>query len=357
MTNHNDAKVVSSSSSKPRVKSAKTTGKFSSLITILTFIAIVSSIYALYSNLQTHQNTTQQVNHLVTQINTLKQLQNQTERLVDGNTKAITAAQDALHTKLNTLDKNIHTALQQYKYQTKDWLLLKARYYLELAQINTHWSDNADTTIALLQQADVLLADVHDQRIYKIRQAISKEVLMLKALPKIDIAGLLSQLDAAQDMVGNIELKPSITANQNASTKKKEASPWQERLKESMDVLEKLVVIRRHNEAVLPLPSPAYEAMLRENIRLNLQEAQWAVLQNNETIYQFVLMQALKNINRAFEPNMAITDNLIKQLKNLQSIHLNQQKPILEQSLPLLNQFIELKNSEFPMLQETPHND
>lgn len=359
MTNSNDAKTPSSPQ-KPQSNTSSTAiinnpGSSSThrhtITAALILIAIGCSIYAIYTNLQLRQGTTQQVNALITQINTLKKQQTHTETQIDTAMKVVNASQDTLHNKLNTLDKNLQAAVQQRLYQTKDWLLLKARYCIELAQINAHWSDNSDTTIALLQQADALLADVHDQRSFIVRQAVNKEIALLKTMPKLDIAGLLSQLDAAQGVIANLELKPTVASvEKNATTtaNNETSSAWRERLKESVGLLEKLVVVRRHDEDILPLPSPAYESMLREGIRLNLQEAQWAALQNNEAIYQFSLAQALKNINRAFEPNMAVTDALVKQLKNLQQIHLIQQKPILEQSLPLLNQLIESKNALVP---------
>ena len=153
-------------------------------------------------------------------------------------------------------------------------------------------------------------------------------------------------------MVANLPIKASIVEVEKANlttTNHESTSAWRERLKESVGLLEKLVVIRHHNEEILPLPSPAYESMLRESIRLNLQEAQWAALQNNETVYQFSLAQATKNVHRSFELNTSITKTLIKQLQGLQKIHFLQQKPLLDQSLPLLNQLIESKDTPTPI--------
>ncbi len=352
MTNSTDAKIPSSSTEPQACGENNKHRCFISAVIIV--IAVACSIYAIYTNLQFRQVTTQQINTLLSQINTLKQQQNDNETQIDSTMKVVNASQEKLHNKINTLDRSLQNAVQQRLYQTKDWLLLKARYCLELAQINAHWSDNTDTTVAILQQADALLADVHDQRSFLVRQAISKEITLLQTMPKIDTAGLLSKLDAAQSVIANLELKPTIAAAEKITTPKATSSAWRERLKESVGLLEKLVVVRRHDEDILPLPSPAYESMLREGIRLNLQEAQWAALQNNEAIYQFSLAQALKNINRAFEPNTAVSDALVKQLQSLQQIHLIQQKPILEQSLPLLNQLIESKNTLVPAAGETP---
>lgn len=113
-----------------------------------------------------------------------------------------------------------------------------------------------------------------------------------------------------------------------------------------MNVLEKLVVIRRNDEDIQPLLSPLHQTLLRDSIRFNLQEAQWALLQNNSKIFQLSLAQALKEINRAFDENAVATQALIKQLQNLQQEKLETITPTLNQSLSLLNQLIESKNTQ-----------
>ena len=365
MTNSDDAKhqlsppktpahkkgAISANKQESKAPANNATRLLAKVITVLVvLIAMGSACYALYSNMLLRKGTTQQVNALLTQINLLRQQQIDTKAQVNTTIQATKESQD----KLNSMDNRLQSALQQRLYQSKDWLLLKARYYLELAQINAHWSDNLQTTTALLQQADALLSDIHDQRLFIIRQTIAKEIAQLQTMPTLDLAGLLSQLDAAQSMITDLPLKASVTPtplekNTPTTTKTSTTSAWRKSLNESVSVLEKLIVVRHHDEEILPLPSPAYESMLREGFRLNLQEAQWAVLQNKEVVYQFSLAQAIKNINRSFEPNNSLTKTLIKQLQALQKIHLPHQKPILEQSLPLLNQLIESKDVQTPI--------
>ena len=69
---------------------------------------------------------------------------------------------------------------------------------------------HAPLTMATLQQADVLLASIHDQRLFNIRQEIAKELVEIQATPTPDIAGLLSQLDAAIELIPNLPLKAAI---------------------------------------------------------------------------------------------------------------------------------------------------
>lgn len=243
--------------------------------------------------------------------------------------------------RLNDLTSSMQRMLKQRLYQKQDWILLKTRHYLELAQINTHWSDDAAASIALLQQADTLLQELPDQRVFPIRQRIAEEISQLRAWPVVDVAGLLSQLDAAQTAVDTLPVK-ALTMSPTPQTPSSDptATTWRKTLQDSVTVLEKLVVIR-HNNDLAPVLLPMQQALLRERIRMNLQTAQWAILQNNSVVYQSVLAQSLRDIQQAFDTEASGTQALIQSLQHLQKQTLSPAKPGIDQSLRQLNQLIE----------------
>ena len=344
MTQNIDAKALIKKSV-PEKKANQSTTKPTSRLPIITFIlsliALGCSVYAINTILKPRSNPNKKTSQ------TLNQIQQFNTTLTH-----VSQEQDTLDNRVTNLDSQVQSLLHQSSYSTKDWLLLKARYCIELAQINAHWGDDTETTISLMQEADSLLANNHDQRLFSIRQTLAKEIATLQAVPKVDQAGLLSQLDAAQDVAATLPLKPVVMPvenTKNISDPTKTQSNWRERLQQNLKLFEKLIVIRRHDDAIVPLPSVAYEAMLRQEIRLNLQEAQWAILQNNEAVYQFALAQAVKNIPRSFALGNPITEGLMKQLTELQKTHLTKNKPLVNESLPLLNQVIESTHTE-----ETP---
>ena len=297
-----------------------------------------------------------QLQQLKHQVDQLSQQDTQTQTTLDKERKALSLTQAEFQTQLNAMDKRLQSALRERMYASNDWLLLKVRYYLELAQINAQWSDNLQTTSELLQQADVLLATLSDRRALPIRQTIAKEIAACKAIPPVDIAAILSELDASLNVVATLPLKSTMEFNAQTQQKPQQnTSPqtWRDHLNDSLTLLQGLVVIRHHNEEIRPLPSPAYESMLREGIRLDIQEAQWAVLHHNEAVYQLSLAQALNNIQRSFEPSASTTSATIKQLQTLAHIHLVLKKPVVGQSLPLLKEWIESNNVYTP----TPAGD
>ena len=307
---------------------------------IIALIAIASTLYLINSNQQ-------DVNILLLQIDSLKDHQRDQTTQFDTTLTATKQAEESLQLELSTLKKQLLTIQQQSMNRASNWILFKARYCLELAQINAQWSDNSDTTLALLEQANSLLASRQDQASFNVRQAITKEISQLKGIPKLDIPGMLSQLDATADLINTLNLKPVVLPlNANTPTTQMKASAWREYLKQSLNALQTLVVVRHHDEAINPMPSPAYESLLRDNIRFNLQQAQWAILKSNDAVYQHALTQALKQINQAFKSDTTEINLITHQLQTLQKIHLTQHKPVLETSLLLLNQLIEAKDAE-----------
>jgi uroporphyrin-3 C-methyltransferase len=311
-------------------------------------IAIIALAMTVYSN-QTNKNVQQQLidenKTLKTQVGELEQNQSGVQDLIDEKANKMQQSQINLQSRFDGLNKELQTAMSQRLYQNQDWILLKARYYLELAQINAHWSDNYDTTIALLLQADTLLNQLNTPKVFDIRQVIAKEIAQLKALPALDLAGLLSQIDAAQLSVSNLTIQSTIdeekATNPSELPQSSNPSSWRTRFKDNVKLLEKLVVVRRTDENIQPLMSPLFESIIRESIRLNLQEAQWAVLNNNSAVYQLALKQASTNIKRIFNEKEPNTAALLNQLSELQQIKLSQEKPETGLALPLLNQMIE----------------
>ncbi|HAU1354623.1 TPA: uroporphyrinogen-III C-methyltransferase [Legionella pneumophila] len=318
-----------------------------SLTSLLAFLAIIVSIYSIQLEKQFQNHQLVENKNLTDELERIKVEQNTVQKLLDNNANHLQQIQSDLTSKMDSLNKELQTAMKQKLYQNNDWLLLKARYYLELAQINVHWSDNFNTSVALLQQADALLKGMNIPKIFTIRQTIAKEIAQLKSISVVDITGILSQLDAAQAAINNLSIQSVVDQQEvlNHITKSEESGKtgWRNRLQDSVNFLEKLVVIRRHNENIQPLISPLYESAIKENIRLNLQEAQWAILNNNPAVYQFALNQAIVNLKRVFNESSQNTDVLIKQLSTLQNVKLTQEKPVVGQAIPLINQMIDNK--------------
>ncbi len=350
MTNSNDNNtLITSEKSSAKINENHTPQRTYTILIIIIAILIFGGAFATIKIIHNQrQGVELEIKSLKSQVSSLKEEQLKAQNSLENATKAIEESDSKFKNNLNSINKNLQIALQQRLYQSNDWILLKARYYLELAQINSKWSNESDSTLALLHEADVLLTNIHEPRIINIRQEIAKETANLQLIPKLDITGLLSQINAIIANIANLPLKPTISpiAEEKVNiTANEGASSWQNRFKSSIGLLKDLVIIRHQKEDILPLPSPTYEAMLREEIRLNLQIASWALLHGDNGVYVNNLKEVLIDINRSFDLNSADTKAVIKQIQKLQHLKIAQQKPIIEQSLKLINQLIEEKDA------------
>lgn len=316
---------------------------------IVAFVALGVAAYTLFLNKQLQAQLSNAQNNFSTHLQQLEQKQDQAQELINAKTNNAEEIQKQLLTKFESLSKELQNAMNQKFYQNQDWLLLKARYYLELAQINAHWSNEMDSTITLLEQADRLLKQLNSPKILGIRQAIAKDIAQTQALPSVDVAGLLSQLDAAQSSINDLSIPLPISENvasaENTTPPANNLPTWRARLQNSMNILEKLVVIRRHNQEIKPLISPAFEALLKEKLRLNLQEAQWAILNNEPFVFQLVLKQAIDSLKMNFNANAPNTAALIKKLTELQQTNITQKRPRMGSALSMLNELIDAKKT------------
>jgi len=320
-------------------KQQKNSSKLSGWILFFLLIVVGFTAYALYSVVILRKDITQQSKQLLEKVDILNAKQGKETTQLGDRLHQLSLQQE----KITLLDKQMQMVLQQQSYQASDWGLLRARYFLELAQINASWTDDLQTSSALLNQADVVLENIHDQRVYDVRKAIAEEKTQVDAAEKIDVVGVLNQLSAAQKTATHLLARqiPLLTDNKEAAiTNEKTSSVWRMRLDDSIQALKKLVVVRRVDESHQPLMTPDLAALLRENIQLILQEAQFAVLQHNEVLYHFLLKQVMDKI-KLFDLKEANTQALQRQLDALAQLTVVQKKPHLGQALLLLNQIID----------------
>lgn len=310
----------------------------------ITFIASITAVaFTLYFFKLTQEikNTLiQERTAQAEQINTLQQNQNRIQSLAEANAQGIQQAQKNIQEKIDAFISQMQNTPHENTYTSDDWLLLKARYYIELAQINAHWAFELNSSIGLLSQADSLLKQLNDNKVFDARQAIAKDIVLLKELPVIDKVGLLSQLDAIATSVDTLNVQSSSVDVPAISTETKSNSSWRSQVENSARLLEKLVVIRKNDEDIKPLMSTQYASLLRESIRINLQEAQWAVLNENQIAYNLFMQQAENTLKKAFNPSLKSTSAILEQLHAMQQIKLTQSIPEIGSALPLLTQLI-----------------
>jgi uroporphyrin-III C-methyltransferase len=326
-------------------KSNKPQTSFKLVQTLCSLIAVIALIIASVAIVKI-----QQINKLAQTQNTkaaeemslIKSKLEKTSKAIDDTLQLVKKAQINLDTQLQSAHKSIENALKQQHYKTKDWLLIKANHYLQLAQINLHWDGDINSSISLLQAADKIVRKINSPSLLTLRQSIAKEVASLKALPAIDKTGLLSKLDAIKSQLAQLPLSNSQFELQKPPQEKvkNESSHWQQTLDSNLKSLKQLVIIRHRNQPYKPLLSPLQQSLINQSMQLGLQQAQWAVIHQNQAVYEFSLKQTIETIKQHYDTTAPQTRASIKQIQQLQAEKISLNYPDISKSRQLLQDYL-----------------
>ncbi|MEN9916157.1 MAG: uroporphyrin-III C-methyltransferase [Pseudomonadota bacterium] len=219
-------------------------------------------------------------------------------------------------------------------------LLANVNQLVQLAQYNLVYFHDADNALSALTLADQQLSTIvsPDIQLENLHQLLTQYVTHLKALPHIDLTIILAQLQSLKLQITQLPLLASSNSlkppTHEAATTNLQDNKWTRALKNSLDSFRKLIIIRRLNKPIEPLLPETEQKYLQHNLLLLLQQAQWALIHNEPTIYQSSLQEIQENLKDHFATNSLNTQTILQNITQLQQVNLQAStldlKPLLE---------------------------
>ena len=279
-------------------------------------------------------------------VNDTRKLLIHTQTMQQQQSNKISTLQKTLHHVIQTnqtLSEHFQQSAQQitsfineHPYQSSDWIIQKARYYLELAQINTNWMDSQSTTIVLLKQADMIVAHTHQPSLNPLRQAIAENIMTLENAPSVDTQAILRQLKTVHAEI--IKLNQLSTQDLDTAANPSQANSWRDRLLNTLKHLKNLIVVHHYaHDALQAQLMPNATALVLESVRLNLEQAQIALLNHQQTLYTLTLTTILQNIQHYDDPTNPKTLHIVEALQKLIALPINPKAPVLIDLLTLFD--------------------
>lgn len=235
-----------------------------------------------------------------------------------------------------------------------DWLLAEAEYLLRLANQRMLMERGTVGALGLLESVDDILAELDDSELFGVRDKLSRDIATLKLTPTVDRSGLYLRLSALGDKIeqlpelprlpkeGTEEAEPLIP--HDASEGGLKASTFWSKLKDhfwnAMDKVKHQVRIRHHDKPLEPLLPPDGARYLRQNIRFNLEQAQLAMLREEQTIYRHSLQQA-EDLLRQYFSNQPQALLIADQLQELSEKDVVVTLPSISGSLSAMQDYID----------------
>lgn len=260
-------------------------------------LAIVSLLVAVLAfaiglfNIKTSTTTKDQMANFIetqqTQFTTVKKDQEQSD--------------SAMRQSLAKQEDNIKQLMQQLNNTSAEQVKSEAYYLIRLAGLNLRFSDDVNTSIRLLQLAAEQLDKFHTNAIEILKNNITNDIKKLQQLPIVDKAAVLSSLGVLQQQAQSLSILPVVepkilqplqpTPNSSTAT-------WWQTAEKNLSHLKSLITVRKIDDPTSLTLSPDEILLTKEELLFKLNQAQWAVLNNNNFLFQKSLTDSIAIIDK-----------------------------------------------------------
>ncbi len=228
-----------------------------------------------------------------------------------------------------------------------DWMLAEVEYLLRLANQRLIMAADVRSALALLSSANGILKEMDDPELHVVRLKIAEDLAALKAVPELDVEGTWMRIQA---LVGQLDALmlfqlPVLEREQEALP---ENADWEQRLQSGVDAalarLSNYVVVRRRQAPYEALIDPQWEGMVRQNLRMLLEQSRAALLSGNQTLYSQSMSNTRRWLGEFFSFNEAGVQAMDAELVELGQVIVSRNYPDISGSIGAVKTAIRSKH-------------
>lgn len=315
------------------------------VIVVVLALCVVAAIYFVNMNSQKSEQQARVIDELSQRLTEIElssrrfiELQSQTESIIAENNRRLN---NRLDTTEQALEAQRRRLLAMSTTTRDDWLLAEAEYLLKLGNQRVLVERKADSAIALFEEADAILRDLADPKLFPLRDAIKKDIVALKLAKSIDVEGIYLELAALADQVESLPLLPQAFNYKKSEAPSDEAGSGSESssLRKFLESFKNYARVIKHEDKPAAILPPDETAYLHLNLRLMLERAQLALLREQQDIYISSLEEADKWLSRYF-PSSDAAESYQQALRELSQRQVIRVLPDVSASLALLKSYI-----------------
>ncbi|MBN8429355.1 uroporphyrinogen-III C-methyltransferase [Microbulbifer salipaludis] len=229
----------------------------------------------------------------------------------------------------------------------EDWKLAEADYLLRLANQRLMLEQDSRAALGLLKEVDTIVRRVDLPDLYGVRQQLARDITALKLVENVDREGLYLRLRALEEQMVKLNIQPQFDlAKRDAAAAQAQADNTdvgEEHFRSSWDNFVNFLKgsVRIRDGAVDPvLLSPQSETRFRQSLRLNMEQAELAVLRADDTVYKDSLNHA-RQLLLDYGVENPQREVILRELQELSEETIKTELPNLSASQSALRNYIE----------------
>ena len=275
--------------------------------------------------------------------------------------QTIKALQDQLYSLRLLTNRQAEQILTLGTATRGDWLLAEATYLVRLANQRLQVERSIENPLAILESVDSIFIQINDPELLAVRNALAIDIAALRMTEIVDREGIYLELQAISSALETLSiLQPRAddeAAQQAQATQQAQAAQQAQAVQNSQqapgsltETLERfsekfgnLIVLQKRQQPIEPLLSRAERTMVRQNFYLLLEQAQSALLREEQIIYSSSLNKAEALLRRYFQLNSE-SEALIARLQALAERSVSQQLPDISGSQNAIQTALNLRH-------------
>ena len=234
---------------------------------------------------------------------------------------------------LEELYQDLTPSRDEVTMEEVEQLLLIANQQLQIA-------NNVKSALIAMQEANVRLQRINHSQLFPRRDALTKDIELLIALPKIDTMDISLRLESLAEAVDKLplvmEIRPSISDTAPSITWMPKGA-LSEFFQEIWKDLRQLVRIQHVDKQNIPPPSHSY--FLRENLKLRLLSAHNALLAHDTINFKTNLRISIEWINKYYDNKSKLTISMLETLRQLHDKEINIELPDISSSYDAIRKY------------------
>lgn len=247
---------------------------------------------------------------------------------------------EKLEKKIDDLQLRVNTQgrrMAEFGSSTRsDWLLAEAVYLSRLANQRLQTERGVKNPLALLESVDHILQELEGEDLLPVRRALAEDITALRLVKDVDRQGMYLELQA---LANNIESLPLIDIPAQMAAAKELATAEESN---NADVksgffyeIRSLVRVTQRKTPIEPILQPAEAALVKYNLAMMLEQAQIALLREEQGIFETSLAKADDYLSRFFQSNSKV-QAVTERLTVLRQMSVQQQLPAITRNLEAL---------------------
>ncbi len=252
----------------------------------------------------------------------------------------------SLDSRINALARNAANmqerigALPQAR-SSDELMWAEAEYLLRLANQKLQLEGDGDSALLILSAVDEMLRDSEEISVLGVRDVLGSEMLALRNMEYVDVSGLYMRINNLMPMIDQLSLRDAMVDNYNkqlTQTRDEIELSDEGMIDRALAMLQSIFVWQEWDvepEALLP---PPQEAVLKQNLRLMLEQAQLSLLMAEAQVYTDSLAKGKQWIDRYFAIDTGAGRTLKEEIEALAETRITVSRPNISGSLELLRQ-------------------